>query len=57
MKRSELKAKKRTEAIARQRAYNALSVQQKLARLDAYLSIGIDAKKERAKLRRKQDAL
>lgn len=44
------KQQKQNEAIKRHKEYNSLSVEQKIARLDDRLGIGVGAKKERAKL-------
>lgn len=41
---------RKTEALERQAAYNALSVQEKIALLDRRLGVGVGAVKQRARL-------
>jgi hypothetical protein len=48
--RPDLTKIKQAEALERQAAYAALSVQQKIDLLDRRLGVGVGAKKQRAKL-------
>jgi hypothetical protein len=53
---AERRERKREEAEARQAAYDSLTVQQKIARLDKKFGNGQGASKERAKLQKQLDS-
>ena len=49
------KSIRKEEAIARQKEHDKLTIEQKITRLDEKYGKGLGAKKERAKLKFKQD--